>query len=249
MSTWPTRLWLVRHGESAGNLALLAAETAGAETIEIEGRDVDVPLSERGRRQARALGQWLHQQPANEQPSLIVSSPYARALETARQLSHELPSASASCLVDERLREKEFGELNRFTKAGISTRFPEEARRRAELGKFYYRPPGGESWCDVALRVRAFVQDLQLAHAGERVLVVAHQVIVLCFRYVVERLDERQLLEIDRAGDVANCSITSFKAAGTPGRERLELLEYNFVTPLEEAGEPVTTAPDPAVIK
>jgi len=230
-------------------LARLAAEAAGTETIEIEGRDVDVPLSELGERQSRAVGRWLKQQPESQRPSIILSSPYARAMQTMQHLSREVANSNLQCLVDERLREKEFGELNRFTKAGIELRFPEEARRRAELGKFYYRPPGGESWCDVALRVRACLQDLRLGHAGERVLIVAHQVIVLCVRYVIERLDERQLLDIDSAGDVANCSITSFELVNADGWERLELLDYNFVAPLEESGEPVTAAPDPAVVE
>src|SRR4051812_43897360 len=70
-TTWPSRLWVVRHGESAGNLARLAAEAAGTETIEIEGRDVDVPLSELGERQSRAVGRWLKQQPENQRPSII----------------------------------------------------------------------------------------------------------------------------------------------------------------------------------
>jgi probable phosphoglycerate mutase len=248
-SSSPTRLWLVRHGESAGNLARLKAEAAGAETIEIAGRDVDVPLSELGERQSRAVGRWFGRLAASERPSLIMSSPYLRALQTSHHIASELPGAEVEWLVDERLREKEFGELNRFTKSGILARFPEEARRRADLGKFYYRPPGGESWCDVALRLRAVLLDLQLNRAAERVLIVAHQVVVLCIRYVLEGLGERRLLEIDRAGDVANCSITSFKAVNARGRARLELQEYNFVAPLEEAGEPVTAAPDPADIK
>jgi len=248
-STWPTRLWLVRHGESAGNLARLKAESTGAATIEIEGRDVDVPLSELGERQSRAVGRWFSSQPEAERPSVILSSPYVRALQTTQGIAGEFLAADVECVVDERLREKEFGELNRFTKAGILARFPEEARRRAELGKFYYRPPGGESWCDVALRLRSVVQDLQLRFSDQRVLIVAHQVVVLCFRYLIESLDEQRLLEIDRAADVANCSVTSFKASHAAGRAALELLEYNFVAPLEEAGEAVTAAPDPAVIK
>jgi len=242
---WPRRLWLVRHGESAGNLALNQAERAGAATIEIEGRDIDVPLSELGQRQADAVGRWFERR--DEQPSVILSSPYARALQSMQRIAHRLPEPTPQCSVDERLREREFGELNRFTKAGILARFPEEARRRSDLGKFYYRPPGGESWCDVVLRLRSVVQDLQLNHAGERVLIVAHQVVVLCFRYVLEELDEERLLAIDREGEVANCSITSFRFSRR--RARLELMEYNFVAPLEEAGQPVTAAPDPAVDK
>ena len=49
ISTWPRRLWIVRHGESAGNVARDAAHRAGLERIDISERDVDVPLSERAR--------------------------------------------------------------------------------------------------------------------------------------------------------------------------------------------------------
>lgn len=249
LSNFPTRLWLVRHGESAGNLALFEAEKKGAEVIEIQGRDVDVPLSQLGERQARAVGRWFARQTEQERPSVIFSSPYARALQTAHYISDELPGTERACVVDERLREKEFGELNRFTKAGILVHFPEEARRRAELGKFYYRPPGGESWCDVVLRLRTMLQDLKLSYAGERVLVVAHQVIVLCLRYVIEGLREQQLLEIDRVGDVPNCGITSYAMRTDSGHTGLELRAYNFTAPIEEAGEAVTAAPDPAAVK
>jgi probable phosphoglycerate mutase len=248
-SPWPTHLWLVRHGESAGNLALIQAESTGAATIQIEGRDVDVPLSALGERQSLAVGRWFGRQAEVERPSVILTSPYLRALQTSKHIAHELEARHVECVIDERLREKEFGELNRFTKAGILAQFPEEARRRSELGKFYYRPPGGESWCDVALRLRSVLQDLQLSYAGERLLIVAHQVVVLCLRYLLERLDEQRLLDIDRAGDVANCSITTFRATAGPRRVQLELRDYNFVAPLEEAGATVTATPDPAALK
>ena len=59
---WPETLWIVRHGESAGNLARAAATAARLPIIDIEGRDVDVPLSELGERQSRALGRWFSQE-------------------------------------------------------------------------------------------------------------------------------------------------------------------------------------------
>ena len=54
---WPARLWLVRHGESAGNVARKRAEDSGVSMIDIADRDMDVPLSTLGQKQARALGQ------------------------------------------------------------------------------------------------------------------------------------------------------------------------------------------------
>src|SRR4051812_23757112 len=50
---WPQTVWLVRHGQSAGNVARDAAEAAGLPLIGITTRDVDTPLSDLGREQAR----------------------------------------------------------------------------------------------------------------------------------------------------------------------------------------------------
>ena len=49
---WPERLWIVRHGESAGNVARDAADAAGLPRIDIADRDVDVPLSRLGEEQS-----------------------------------------------------------------------------------------------------------------------------------------------------------------------------------------------------
>ncbi|HWW69770.1 MAG TPA: histidine phosphatase family protein, partial [Duganella sp.] len=45
---WPDQIWLVRHGQSAGNVARDAAEAASHFLIDIAERDVDVALSELG---------------------------------------------------------------------------------------------------------------------------------------------------------------------------------------------------------
>jgi broad specificity phosphatase PhoE len=227
-----------------------AAEQQGLHTIDLVGRDIDVPLSALGERQSRALGRWIRELPAEQRPSVVLTSPYARARQTANLVIAEsgLARPGLAYVMDERLREKEFGSLNRFTKAGIVAKFPHEAARRSEVGKFYYRPPGGESWCDVILRLRSVVDHLQLRYAEERVLIVAHQVIVLCFRYLLEELDEARILAIDAEKDVANCSLTGFETRrADDGRFRPTLQTYNFVAPLEEAGEPVTTSPDATV--
>lgn len=248
---WPSRLWLVRHGESAGNVASNAAEAAGLPIIQIAQRDMDVPLSPLGEQQARALGRWFGEKAEAERPTVVLSSPYARALETTALLTRAGRLHRDKTLIevaDERLREKEFGSLNRLTRAGILASFPREAELRAQVGKFYYRPPGGESWCDVILRLRSVLDTIQLQHQGERVLVVAHQVIVLCMRYLLERMTEQQILSIDARGDVANCSVTTYDLRrDDAGRTGLWLTGYNDLSPLEQAGAEVTDEPDAPV--
>ncbi len=244
---WPERLWIVRHGESAGNVARDAAEAAGHPVIDIPMRDADVPLSALGERQAQALGRWFGRQPSEEQPTVILASPYKRARQTAAIAleSAGLAREEDTLIVDERLREKEFGILDRLTHAGILAEYPEQAEFRRLLGKFYHRPPGGESWCDVILRLRSSIDMITREHRGERVLLVVHSVVVLCFRYLLERMTEEQILEIDRTNEVANCSVTSFAFDPHRGRHgKLVLREFNFVAPMEEAGEEITTEPD-----
>ncbi len=53
---WPERLWVVRHAESTGNAARIAAHANGAHAIGVTARDPDIPLSARGIAQAGALG-------------------------------------------------------------------------------------------------------------------------------------------------------------------------------------------------
>lgn len=249
-SRWPSNLWIVRHGESAGNVARDLAHASGLGRIEIAQRDVDVPLSALGEEQARALGRWFAALPPTERPEVVLTSPYARAVRTAELvgeaggLAHEAPTRC----VDERLREREFGILDRLTSLGIRELHPEQAEMRALLGKFYHRPPGGESWADVILRLRSALDTLSLHHAERRVLIVGHQVVVLCLRYLLEGLSEQQILEIDAEGDVANCGVTEYRFEPGEGHDgALKLARYNFTAPLERAGAPVTSAPDAAV--
>jgi broad specificity phosphatase PhoE len=248
LQRWPSKLWLVRHGESAGNVARDAAHAISSEEIDVKGRDVDVPLSSLGQRQATALGRWFTALPEADRPEIILSSPYLRARSTAEAVRTALnPGYQADVITDERLREREFGILDRLTSFGIRQRHPELAAARQMMGKFYFRPPGGESWCDVILRLRTVLDTVSLHYSGKRVLIVSHQVVVLCFRYLIERLDESSILKIDAAGDVANCSVTEYALVKEGTAAALNLERYNFVAPLEEGGAPVTSAPDAKV--
>jgi probable phosphoglycerate mutase len=250
MQRWPSRLWLVRHGESAGNVARDAAHSIGGEEIDIQARDVDVPLSSMGKRQAEALGRWFASMPRDDKPEVILCSPYLRARTTAAVVHSVLADRAPMNDIgtDERLREREFGIVDRLTKLGIERRHPDLAAARQLMGKFYFRPPGGESWCDVILRLRSLLDSVSLHHPDKRVLIVSHQVVILCFRYLIEGLDEASILEIDAKADVANCSMTEY-ALQRKSKDQtvLALQRYNFVAPLEEEGAPITSAPDAKV--
>ena len=117
----PQVVWLVRHGESMGNVADAHAQQAKAGRLELDVRDPDVPLSDTGRSQAEALGKWLAELPEDQRPTAALSSPFKRALTTA-----ELATANLGIRVrtDERLRERDFGAFDGMTGAGIREQFP-----------------------------------------------------------------------------------------------------------------------------
>jgi probable phosphoglycerate mutase len=237
----PTALWLVRHGESMGNLADAQAHEQGSGRLELDVRDPDVPLSPTGEAQADALGAWLAALPADQRPTTVLSSPFARAAGTAER-AVAAGGLELTIRFDERLRERDFGAFDGMTREGIRAEYPDEARRRDLLGKFYYRPPGGESWADVALRVRSLLATEALRHDGERLLCFSHQAVIMVFRYVLEELSEQQLLDIDRHEQVANTSVTRYEFADGGAAE---LAEFNGVEHLAEPDDaPVTEEND-----
>jgi broad specificity phosphatase PhoE len=228
-----TELLVVRHGESVGNAAARAAQDARAEVIDVPARDADVGLSATGVDQARALGAWLGDLPADEAPQSVWSSPYVRSADTAR-LALEVSGLRLPMTLDERLRDRELGVLDKLTGMGVEARFPAEAARRRWVGKFYYRPPGGESWADMALRVRSLLADLDRYEDGQRVLVVCHDAVTMVIRYVCEGLTEAEIMAIGRSTPVQNASVTRLVRA--PGARRWSLDTFNAVGHLDAVG-------------
>jgi len=148
------RLILARHGETAWN-----AERR------YQGQ-ADVPLSEKGRRQAAALGQRL----SGEELHAIYASDLQRAWDTAEIVAQPHPLA-VRC--EPRLREIDFGAWDGLTRAEIERRYP-QALAAWEADPLSAGPPGGENLGRVSARVQAALGDLVHAHQEQTVLLVAH---------------------------------------------------------------------------
>lgn len=235
MDTVLAALTVVRHGQSEANAAFAAAEAAGLLDSGVTGPDAEVALTALGQEQAAALGRWLAGQHPDRRPQAVVCSPYVRAVRTwqlaqAAALARgvRLPDAT----VDGRLGDRRMGELELLTGAAVAARFPAQAARRAAAGEFGYRPPGGESFHDIAARVAAALADLERDHPGQRLWLVAHDAVVLVLRYLLEALTVEEVAAVMAAGPVLNASITRFDAV----RGTLRMTGYNSVEHLDETG-------------
>jgi 2,3-bisphosphoglycerate-dependent phosphoglycerate mutase len=241
LTTGPRSLWFARHGQSEGNVIRDEAERRHEEGYELATRDADVPLSDLGRRQASALGRWMAEQSADLRPDAVFVSPYLRARQTADLVLTEAGLTGVRLGVDERLRDRELGEWDGLTWRGIVARFPEESERAELVGRFFHRPPGGESWADICLRLRTFLADVARELEGARVLVVAHDVVIQLARVVLEGLDEAAAVELVHGTLYANCALSTFHRQD--GRELL-LDRYNWTVPVREQGQAETRGSD-----
>ena len=160
-STWepptgvaPTRVLLVRHGETE----LTAARR-------YSGRG-DVPLSDRGTAQARAVALRL----AGTTVAGIVTSPLSRCTRTGAILAEALHDPPAT--VDDDLVECDFGEWEGLTFGEVRAKWPTELDRW--LADPDQAPPGGESFRAVDVRARRAVARIRERYPAQTVVVVSH---------------------------------------------------------------------------
>ncbi|WP_284500974.1 histidine phosphatase family protein [Bowdeniella massiliensis] len=232
---------LVRHGQSLGNVAAEAAYRDKAERIDVPARDPDVDLSDTGVEQAQALGAWLASLPTDQQPDAVWSSPYVRAKRTAQE-ALATAKLDLPLRIDERLRDRDMGITDALTAAGIAAKYPDEAARREWLDKFYYRPLGGESWADMVLRIRSLLNDVEKVQDHQRLLISAHDVVILLFVYVAEDMTEETILEKGRTDGVRNAAVTRI-VRDEERFSRWRVVDYNLDTHLTDAGVIVTDQP------
>ncbi|NBE97581.1 histidine phosphatase family protein [Nonomuraea sp. KC401] len=221
----PSVIIAVRHGESEANLAY---RLAGDTPLVYERGDDEVTLTEQGRAQAAALGRLLAALPGGEAPELVWCSPYLRALDTWRIAQDTWGVRPLPVTVDERLRDQEMGEFARYNPVAAEERFPGERARREAEGACAYRPPGGESLADVVGRLRDLLADLRRRAGGRRVLIVAHDSVVLGLRHVIAGDTDARLAAVLEFAPVLNASVSVWRTGG----ERFELVRFNDVAHL-----------------
>ncbi|HWG98321.1 MAG TPA: bifunctional RNase H/acid phosphatase [Pilimelia sp.] len=149
----PTRLILVRHGETELTVAR-----------RYSGRG-DAALTDRGVAQARAAARRVAE--LAPRVAAVVSSPLSRCTRTAREIA-----GAAEVRTDPDLVECDFGEWEGLTFAEVRQRYP--AQLDAWLASPSVAPPGGESFRAVTTRIRRVVAGLRAGHPGQVVVVVSH---------------------------------------------------------------------------
>ena len=156
----PTRVFVLRHGETDWNVGL-----------RIQGH-LDAPLNDRGRWQAEQLAGALQA----EALDAIYSSDLGRAAATAQAIARR---TGVPVQLDAGLRERAFGIFEGVTYAEVEARWPDEAARwrRREPG---FAPGGGETLEVFYRRCTTAAAAIAARHPGQTLALVAHGGVLDC---------------------------------------------------------------------
>jgi probable phosphoglycerate mutase len=178
-----TRIIAIRHGETAWNV-----------DTRIQGQ-LDVPLNDKGRWQARRLGQAV----AHEGIDAIYSSDLRRAFATAQAVASV---CGLGVVTDTGLRERAFGRFEGFTWSEIAQRWPLDSERWRKRD-VDFTPEGGESLRRFYDRCIGTATRLAAAHPGQTIALVAHGGVMDCLYRAASRID----LQAPRSWQLGNASI------------------------------------------
>jgi broad specificity phosphatase PhoE len=186
-----TRFHLVRHGEIAANLE------------KVWHGSTDSPLTERGRRQAEAVGRHLAEALGGE-PVAVYSSPLQRARDTAAAIAAAL---GTDVRLDVALGEYDLGEWEGRPYPDLAADgFFERVMRDAD-----FAPPGAESPRQVADRIAGALTRFAALHPGGRVVVVSHGA---ALNLAVGHLIDGSLTAWNRL--MRNCAVSEIELAPEP---------------------------------
>jgi probable phosphoglycerate mutase len=184
----PTTIYLIRHGETPLTPERRFSGSGGS----------NPSLTEKGRAQARAIGEEL----AKRKPQHLIVSPMQRTIETAEEINKFL---NLEAVIDEDWTEASFGKWDGLTPNEVEEKYPEEYA--AWVADAWYKQGGGESYAATTERAASALRRVAAQFPGETVAIVTHNVVVKGSATVAMSAPIDSIFHID----VSPCSITTIK--------------------------------------
>lgn len=182
---YPT-IYLIRHGETEWNL---------------EGRyqgQKNSPLTQKGREQARLNALKLKKEIKNFDEVKIFSSPLGRAKDSAFIICDELNIERERIIVDERIKEFDYGIFEGELKSFCQTAYAQEFNAR-EADKWSYKIEGGDSYEIVTKRLKLWLDEVK----DEPVIImIAHEMINRALRGLYLNLEHNKTLKLRQPNDL-----------------------------------------------
>lgn len=163
------------------------------------GGRLDAPLIEEGREQAREARQTFGRTPFD----VVISSPLARALETAKIVAGVGPDRVQ---VEEACIERSFGDMEGLAPEQVREQLPQVRYTRIDGVDYSLNPPGGETFEQLHERAGKFFDHTVISHRGKRVVLFGHENFLQQLHGVIRGLGPMEALE----GSILNCELNQF---------------------------------------
>jgi broad specificity phosphatase PhoE len=227
----PLQLVIIRHAKSARNEAKKGNTYFADEEARkmVKGvADYKIELTQEGIEQALATGQFLRDKLVP--PDFIYHSGYRRTIDTMNLVLKAFPRPVVNGIgirMHPHIRERDPGFTYDMTTEEAEKHFPFLKEYWQTHGGFFAKPPGGESLCDVAQRIRSLLQSLKDNKKGKRVWIFTHGGTIRAFRFVLERWDYDRALSWPPGESPKNCGITIYDY--DQKTRKPQLVEYNTI--------------------
>jgi broad specificity phosphatase PhoE len=235
----PKNLFLVRHGQSEGNLKRKQYEENGDESFLLGDfanmHESQYPLTSIGVGQAEEAGIWLKENNFVSFDRMLVSN-NVRAIQTASHLNIKNNTWMSP---EFNLRERDYGLFSVLTPSAIEANYADQ-KRFSEEQPFLFRFPQGESIADVCTRVKIVFDTLSRECDGQDVIIVCHGEVIRASKIVLERFSlsmcNDYLTTREEWGRVPNCSITHYTRVNPDDSTKELSKAFGWVRMIRPAG-------------
>lgn len=234
----PKNLYLVRHGQSEGNLIRKEYEKTGNEAVYTEDflrlHESQYALTELGIEQAKKAGQWFLENGIQHFDRMLVSN-NVRAQETAAYLN--FPNAHWS--EDLNLRERDAGLFNTIKPSERDANYVDQ-QRFYDSQPFLFWPPQGESVAYLCIRIKVILDTLFRECDGQDVVIVCHGHVMRAIMIVLEKLSLEESNELlvtqDEELRLPNCSIIHYTRQNPANPEQGMSVHFDWRRIIRPAG-------------
>lgn len=216
--TLPETLTLIRHGHSEANYVQEMVKQYSPEEVLAhipaglrERHDANMRLTKKGIEQAQIAGAWLREYGFDF--DRFYTSPHTRTRETAVNLALDERFENVEWRVDDRFRERDWGELKYVNFETGGDPLDADSRHNRSLSQWYWKPLAGESLSTgVRLRVESIKNSMYRKTDTKHMVGVTHGETMRTFQFVIERMtpDQWEKMDADEAFKMRNTMIIQY---------------------------------------